>query len=256
MWFRSYNRYMVSILEAGLSTADAIKAVERHIERDWQPYIQLLSKSIARSSALLDVASKFPESKEEMLRAVVVLNHAYLEDLLRTVATIFLPIADASALDEIPLAGCSPKEQGKLSLGKVARHRGKTVDQVITESVAEYLERKTFSKVEDIHSLLVKLGIKLSPDKDWDLKEDVATGKEKARENRAKLAKMIERRHHIVHRADKSKTGEGLQQIEHSEVSDWLELTVKFTEALARACLEKKYNVPGMFQFHDATGEV
>jgi hypothetical protein len=44
---------------------------------------------------------------------------------------------------------------------------------------------------------------------------------------------MMKRRHHIVHRADKAKTGDGLQEITETEVMSWLAATMMFTISIA-----------------------
>ena len=44
---------------------------------------------------------------------------------------------------------------------------------------------------------------------------------------------MMKRRHHIVHRADKAKTGDGLQEITKGEVACWLAATMMFTLSIA-----------------------
>jgi hypothetical protein len=43
----------------------------------------------------------------------------------------------------------------------------------------------------------------------------------------------LKRRHHIVHRADKAKTGDGLQEITETDVMSWLAATMMFTLSIA-----------------------
>ena len=47
------------------------------------------------------------------------------------------------------------------------------------------------------------------------------------------LDAMMKRRHHIVHRADKAKTGDGLQEITEANVWLWLATTMMFTLSVA-----------------------
>ena len=57
-----------------------------------------------------------------------------------------LPIANEDAPNDVPLVGGSGRSE-KFQLGKLARHRGKKIDDVIRESVAAYMERYTFNNV-------------------------------------------------------------------------------------------------------------
>src|SRR5688572_17484721 len=70
----------------------------------------------------------------DILRAAVVLLHASLEDVLRSVAYWKLPFACADVLNAIPLKGYGPHPK-KFSLGDLADFRGMMVDEVFTQSV-------------------------------------------------------------------------------------------------------------------------
>lgn len=216
--------------------------LEAGAERDFKPYVNLIVESLGRCMKLVTESEKTEkEMSSEMLRAVVVLNHAYLEDFLRTLALAFLPNADEKTLDGVPLAGLGRADRAeKFYLGKLVRHRGKTVDEVIIESVSEHMERSTFSSVTEIMSFLDSIGLKLPDGKDkspkaipefpWDAK------------TLPMLDAMMKRRHHIVHRADKAKTGEGLQAINPGEVVAWLGATLIFTFNAAHAAFRKRYS--------------
>ncbi|MCH5378113.1 MAG: hypothetical protein JJ992_29510, partial [Planctomycetes bacterium] len=65
----------------------------------------------------------------DVLRSAVVLLHATLEDLLRTVASAHLPRADNEFIRKMPLAG-KPRS-GKYTIGDLVQHRGKTIDDVL-----------------------------------------------------------------------------------------------------------------------------
>jgi hypothetical protein len=200
----------------------------------FKPYIHHLSQNMNRAAGLVFFASKLRDrnatTAQDMLRAVVVLNHAYLEDLLRTFASELLPEANETALDEIPLAGVSSSGRAeKFFLGKLARHKGKLVDEVLRESVSEYLERFTFNSVSDIAQLLTTLGFKVT----------------EHNEEFPQLEKMMQRRHQIVHRADRVKGAEpetyALQPIEPSEVEAWLQATANFMASLMQSRSRKLY---------------
>jgi hypothetical protein len=137
--------------------------------------------------------------KADLLRAGVVFMHAALEDLLRGFARLYLPASDEQALDAIPLAGQGSKHRPeKFLLGVLAQHRGKSVDQLIDESVERYLEQKSFSDTTEISSLLEAMGI--------------AVDDEVARYFPA-IEELTKRRHQIVHESDYAATaGPGRQR--------------------------------------------
>lgn len=124
----------------------------------------------------------------DILRAAVVLLHAIMEEYVRHVGTGALPVADSQQLAQVPLVG--QQRGSKFDLGALAAHRGRTVDQIIAESVRYYLAQKSFSSLGDILRLLDAAGIPAS----------------KLRIRRAVLQRLIERRHQIVHEADQVPT--------------------------------------------------
>jgi hypothetical protein len=68
-------------------------------------YRQHINEGLQRATRLVLSSSDLGEMADEVLRAVVVLTHAYLEDFLRQLAQAILPTADESVLNEVPLAG-------------------------------------------------------------------------------------------------------------------------------------------------------
>ncbi len=76
--------------------------------------------------------------REDVLRAAVILIHATLEDFLRTVGATYLPHATEEVLNGIALVGSKEPRAEKFYLGRLARHRGRTVDEVIPEVRAVY----------------------------------------------------------------------------------------------------------------------
>jgi RiboL-PSP-HEPN len=158
--------------------------------------VERISQNLTRVESLVKVYEKMrgsgggrrPVHSLDILRAGVVLLHASLEDFLRSLATVFLPIADEQVLDSIPLVGTGQTgHPEKFFLGKLAAHRGKTVDDVITESVRQYLEYSNYNNASDIAGLLRKIGVDASGVKDMF----------------ADIERIIKRRHQIVHRADR-----------------------------------------------------
>jgi hypothetical protein len=151
-----------------------------------------------------------PIHSTDLLRSAVVFLHASLEDLLRNIAAERLPGADEKTINEIPLAGISAEGRPeKFLLGRLTAHRGKSVDQIIHESVQSHLQRSNYNSVEDIVRVLQDSGI--SPDP--------------CRVHFPVLSEFMARRHQIVHRADKNEQhGSGqhrAQSIGRHTVREW-----------------------------------
>jgi hypothetical protein len=188
------------------------------IDEGLRPYLGLYQEGMARAETLLGLATACDaSSRDEILRAVVVLTHAYLEDFLRTVAQIYLPLAGEKVLDDVPLAGLSKTGRTeKFTLGKLMRHKGKAVDDVIRESISEFLERSTFNSTTEIAALLEQLGF------------NAADHNQKF----PGISAMIERRHLVVHRADRAKVDDKgnsvLRPISAHEVHLWVNATSAF----------------------------
>jgi hypothetical protein len=217
-----------------------VKYLERGAKTDFEPYVNLIGEGFDRCMKLVIAAEPENEMSSEILRAVVVLNHAYLEDFMRTLALSFLPTANESALDRVPFAGHGQTDRAeKFFLGKLAQHRGKTVDGVIRESVSRYMDRFTFNSVTEIISFLESIGLKLPDGKDKNPKSipELPVTDEILR----MLDAMMQRRHQIAHRADKSTDGR-LQDIRSAEVLGWLVATLTFTLSTAQTAFMKRYS--------------
>lgn len=218
--------------------------VKRYLEeaakREFEPYVKQIAEGFKRSFALVEEAGKIePPIWGDMLRAVVVLNHAYLEDFLRTLAVALLPTAGEKALDGIPLAGAGRTERAeKFYLGRLYEHRGKTVNDVLVESVRAHIERSTFNSVSEIMGFIQGIGLSLPKKGDlipawiFPLDDDVLS----------RLDEMIRRRHHIVHRADKADRGEGLRPITEAEVLGGMVATQSFMLCVATTAFAKRYS--------------
>jgi hypothetical protein len=126
-------------------------------------------------------------AKADILRSIVVFLHATFEDLLRTTARQRIAVAKSQVLDGIPLVGTSRSGRAeKFHLGALNAHRGKTVDQLIHESVESYLDRESFGSCGDVDEVLTQMGLDTAPFKPF----------------YADLDQMMKRRHRIVHEAD------------------------------------------------------
>jgi hypothetical protein len=217
---------------------DELNSLKKTIRKVLKPYLDHQRESFERVDELISVAMAMPTLpsevasprsqqavEQDMLRAAVVLIHAYLEDFLRTIARELLPEASVECLDKIPLAGLSGRPD-KFSLGKLVRHKGKLVDDVLRESVSEHLDRSTFNNKGEIEHLLETLGFELAPIKGYlvDIQE------------------MMQRRHQIVHRADRVNLIDShaeLQSISPFDVSKWLRASSQFTDSLSLPLLER-----------------
>jgi hypothetical protein len=152
--------------------------------------------------------------ESDILRAAVVLLHATLEDLLRSLADWKLPTAPPEALSDIPLVGTKGKKT--LGLQELAGFRGRPVDEVIALSVSEYLERSSYNHPGDVRAVLNSVG----------LMESIVDGFAKD------LAAMMARRHWIAHRADRNpKRGTGhhiAKSLSNAVVARWIETVERF----------------------------
>ncbi len=180
---------------------DAIKRLE--------PYFVRMNEAFHRTLGLVIAASRVEErdTREDIFRAVLVLNHAYLEDVLRTLAIEFLP-RDENTLNGIPLVGTGRTE--KFFLGKLAKYKGKLVDEVLEDSIAEYLAHSSFNSVSDITKLLEAVSVKVSD------------------ENFSDLDQMVRRRHQIVHQGDFVKLSDNTYRLQHvslDELQRWFRAT-------------------------------
>ncbi len=136
-----------------------------------------------------------PTQVSDILCAAVVLLHASLEDLLRSLAEWRLPQAPAASLERIPLAAPGAAKD-RFTLVDLAGFRGQTVDAVIAKSVGGFLERSSYNHPGEVVELLVKIGVTTPIDRGL----------------KAKLGGMMDRRHLIAHRADRNPlTGPGHQ---------------------------------------------
>jgi hypothetical protein len=158
----------------------------------------------------------------DFLRAAVVFLHAALEDFVRSLLAWKLPIASGAALDEIPVR-LGSKKVDKLSLAQVAQHRGLTLDDVVRASVDAWLDDSSFNHPGQIEDDLQRVGVAPAV---------VAPFK-------AYLGPMIQRRHLIVHRADRNMASgrghHGAMSIGRDEVSAWVTNVRSFGEAVLAA---------------------
>ena len=124
----------------------------------------------------------------DLLRSAVVFLHATLEDVLRALLEgRWGLLADTTLFEDIPIVLGPGVRQTKVTLSDLARHRGKTIGEIVQRSIEAHLERATFNHAGDVRTALIRSGIDPAP---------------VSRHSRP-LAAMMSRRHQIVHRADR-----------------------------------------------------
>jgi hypothetical protein len=157
-------------------------------------------------------------TQTDTLRAAVVFLHASLEDLLRSLCEWKMPSANPEAFSEVPLVGTRGKT--RFGLQELASLRGQTVDEIITRSVSEFLERSSFNHPGDIKDALEKIGL------------DSSTVNKYAQP----LAAIMSRRHLIAHRADRNPSkGPGhhaVKSLSSADVSYWIATVERFANEL------------------------
>lgn len=205
------------------------------------PSVDRVSENLSRANNLIKIykhlfgkgRGKRHVHKADVLRAAVVFTHASLEDFLRSLAAAYLPHAGEEVLNFIPLHGLSASGRAeKFFLGKLVQHRGKTVDNLIEDSVRHHLERSNYGDTTEISTLLTGMGLNIS----------------NVNGNFSELDKMIRRRHQIVHRADrvdaKGRGKQFAQSLGPAEVTKWVTATKEFMAdvlvEIARLEFEKK----------------
>lgn len=160
-----------------------------------------------------------PVNTSDLLRAATVFLHATLEDFLRSIEMWKLPGASEERLSQVALAETKGRAE-KFALGKLAAHRGKTVDALITESVTEHLERSNYNDTTDISAVLQLADVVVA----------------EVNGQFSQLDVLMKRRHHIVHRADENETsGQGQFQtrsISTVAVNRWIEAVEQFASGV------------------------
>jgi len=121
----------------GLPPEEIIERMKQILRQELRPYQLQFAEWRERLSALVKLAVSQPGStSDDMFRATVVLTHAYLEDFLRTLAAVLLPLADEKTLNDVPLVGSGQRPEN-FFLGKLVPYRDKCLEDVIRDSVAQ-----------------------------------------------------------------------------------------------------------------------
>ncbi|MDG9667162.1 HEPN domain-containing protein [Hahella sp. CR1] len=152
----------------------------------------------------------------DLLRAATVFLHASLEDFLRSLSSWKFPDANKEVINRIPLIGSNGRSPSKFLLGELVPHKGKKVEDLICESIENYLEYSNYNNKGDIVFILTSLGLVFD---EMDFEFDA-------------LTKLMARRHLIVHRADFDQTGgrgnHRVKSISVQQVETWVLAVEKF----------------------------
>jgi hypothetical protein len=157
-------------------------------------------RSLLRASDNLpvDVVTQEPSVIHDMTRAIIVFAHAAVDDFLRCLANYMLlqtgtPDAFASMSAGPLLPGSEDhRKPTTLTVQDLAGHRGKSVNQLLQEAVAGYVEHLSFNDTTQIASLIERIGVKVEPYRKYFKSLDL----------------LFSRRHIIVHRADMQDLGD------------------------------------------------
>jgi hypothetical protein len=148
----------------------------------------------------------------DLLRAAVVFLHATLEDVVRSVLETRWPNAtDPELFERVSFVlPTDSRRLEKLGVGDLARHlRGKSVDEVVRDAVHGYLKHSSFNNVADIVLALKRAEI----------------GPELLTPFAREIMALMQRRHWIVHRADRNEhSGPGhhvARSISLANVRNW-----------------------------------
>jgi hypothetical protein len=202
---------------------DILRRFERNIARV-DSLIRAYDAEVAERGGGSGVQGRVAVETADLLRAAVVFLHATLEDLLRSSLEWRLPLAAPQHLARVPLVGS--KKGGRdpsYNLEDLARHRGKSVDEVLKESVDAHLVDSNFNNPGQVISVLTSLG----------LAESIVDP------FRNHLGAMMSRRHWIVHRTDRNQiSGQGhyaARSISPTTVRAWRDAVRKFGDAFVDA---------------------
>jgi|SRR6267154_2385079 len=160
-----------------------------------------------------------PVATVDVLRAATVFLHASLEEVARNIARWKYPGSGEPTLNEIPIVGSTGRAE-RFLLGRLASHRGKTIQAVIDESVDEYLSTFTINSTTELSSFLSKVGVNPNT-----VNGEFAT-----------LAELFARRHHIVHQVDRNdEPGQGHHEargLNQGTVTGWIDSVDRFVRDL------------------------
>ncbi len=133
-------------------------------------------------------------------------------------------------MNDVPLAGLSKHGRAeKFFLGELCRFRGKSVDELLAVSVLEHAKRQTYNNRADLLAFCRSMGlddgnvVPLLP----------------------RMERMLQRRHQIVHRADRptapSPTKGSTTSLSVHHVVSWIAATDKFVATVMAGAMMQRF---------------
>ncbi|MBI5695602.1 MAG: hypothetical protein HZC51_07675 [Nitrospirae bacterium] len=200
----------------------AVEELQYSLDRNLKRVDNLVSVSMPKVST-----GRGRKSVEDtdVLRAAVVLLHASLDDFLRSIAILRLPKStNSDVLEKYSLLGSKGNKEQQLNLKNLFANRTKSINDYITDSIESYLDLESFNRIKDITDLFLFIGI--------------SNGDDAVKKHFTKLNEMMERRHNIVHRADKPEiTGRGIHHavdISPYQVKEWSATVKEFSDTVLK----------------------
>lgn len=198
---------------------------------------ELFDENIKRVESLVALYVQLKEDKQrdrkeykltDILRAAVVFLHSAFEEYFRSILIEWLPLrATSETLKQFPIAAKAGKKAEKILLNDLIDFRGKSVDDIIYESVAETMKLRSFNSEEDIRNWCCKINISI---------EDTSSIQ--------KIGNAVQRRHKIVHEADLNKNEKTektrLTLIKPADVTAWIEEYKKFVNQIEKQSMNWK----------------
>lgn len=129
---------------------------------------------------------------------------------------------DLGNFSDVPLRVVSAKGEdkwlGKFTLEELAKHKGKSVADVLKESLDLYVNQRTFNNTRDLGGFLEETDLRTLADR---CKKDVSA-------DFHLLEQMILRRHQIVHQADVPRGALEADDISKQDVETWATAASEF----------------------------
>ena len=136
---------------------------------------------------------------------------------MRSLAYWKLPDSSSEVIDGVPLVGQRYRAE-KFLLGELVSHKGKTIDDLIKESVNHHLESSNYNNTDQLARVLSSVGIETQP----------------LQGHFTVIDELMQRRHQIVHRADRDETGgpgkHKVKSISKSQIASWVQAVDSFTK--------------------------
>lgn len=160
-------------------------------------------------------------SQTDVLRSAVVLLHATLEDFLRGLERWKLPGASADRLNKLPLGPQEGRAEA-FTWSDLLKHRTKKIYALLIESIEFYLDRSNYNEVKEVVAVLQLVGV----------------DKVKVEKYFPEMEAAMQRRHAIVHQADRqNKAGKGFgktQPIDEVLVESWISAVRRFCRRVVK----------------------